>query len=282
MSTPAVQVRDLRKSYGPKRAVDGLDLIVEHGEIFAVLGPNGAGKTTTVEILEGYRHRDGGEVSVLGVDPRAGDRAWRSRIGVVLQSASDHSELTVREMVTTFARSYPCPRDPEEVIGAVGLTDKATARTGQLSGGQRRRLDVALGIVGRPEMLFLDEPTTGFDPEARRTFWDLIESLRDGGTTILLTTHYMDEAERLADRCAVVRDGRVVALDNPRSLGSRARQQAHVRWSVDGRLHEQHTPTPSALVAELAARLGGEVPGLEVLRPTLEDVYLELVGEVAR
>ena len=282
MSTPAVQVRDLRKHYGPKKAVDGLDLTVEQGEIFAVLGPNGAGKTTTVEILEGYRHRDSGEVSVLGTDPRAGDRAWRSRIGVVLQSASDHSELTVREMVTNFARYYPAPRDAEEVIAAVGLTDKAATRTGQLSGGQRRRLDVALGIVGRPEMLFLDEPTTGFDPEARRSFWDLIESLRDGGTTILLTTHYMDEAERLADRCAVVRDGRIVALDSPASLGSRARQQAHVRWSVDGRLYEEQTTTPSALVAELSSRFGGEVPGLEVQRPTLEDVYLELVGEAGR
>ena len=282
MSTPAVQVRDLRKHYGPKKAVDGLDLTVEQGEIFAVLGPNGAGKTTTVEILEGYRHRDSGEVSVLGVDPRSADRAWRSRVGVVLQSASDHSELTVREMVTTFARSYPSPRDTDEVIAAVGLVDKARTRTGQLSGGQRRRLDVALGIVGKPEMLFLDEPTTGFDPEARRAFWDLIESLRDGGTTILLTTHYMDEAERLADRCAVVRDGRVVALDEPSRLGNRARHEAHVRWTVDGRLHEEKTTTPSALVAELTSRFGGEVPGLEVQRPTLEDVYLELVGEAGR
>jgi len=281
MSTPAVQVRDLHKHYGTKRAVDGLDLTVEQGEIFAVLGPNGAGKTTTVEILEGFRHRDSGEVSVLGIDPRSADRAWRSRVGVVLQSASDHAELTVREMVANFARYYPSARDADEVIAAVGLTDKAKTRCGQLSGGQRRRLDVALGIVGRPEMLFLDEPTTGFDPEARRSFWDLIESLRDGGTTILLTTHYMDEAERLADRCAVVRDGRVVALDEPSKLGNRARQQAHVRWTVDGRLNEEKTTTPSALVAELSARFGGEVPGLEVQRPTLEDVYLELVGEVA-
>ena len=278
----AVHVRDLRKTYGAKRAVDGLDLTVERGEIFAVLGPNGAGKTTTIEILEGFRHRDHGEVAVLGQDPQSAGRDWRARIGVVLQSATDQAELTVRELVTHFARYYPAPRDPDELIAAVGLTDKAGTRTRALSGGQRRRLDVALGIVGRPELLFLDEPTTGFDPEARRAFWDLVESLRDGGTTILLTTHYMDEAERLADRCAVVRDGRVVAVDAPAALGDRAARRAVVRWLEDGVLRKMATATPTAAVAALAARLGpAEVPGLQVIRPSLEDVYLSLIGETA-
>lgn len=280
-SSPAVLVRDLHKHYGAKRAVDGLDLRVEQGEIFAVLGPNGAGKTTTIEILEGFRHRDRGEVEVLGVDPQRGDRAWRSRIGVVLQTANDQAELTVGELVRQFARYYPTSRDPDEVIEAVGLREKERTRTRQLSGGQRRRLDVALGIVGRPEMLFLDEPTTGFDPEARRSFWDLISGLRDGGTTILLTTHYMDEAEQLADRVAVVRDGRVVALDQPSALGDRARRQATVRWLHHGVLAERVTDTPTEVVAALAAEHGGEVPGLQVLRPSLEDVYLSLIGEAA-
>jgi ABC-2 type transport system ATP-binding protein len=279
VSGPAVHVRDLRKTYGAKRAVDGLDLTVERGEIFAVLGPNGAGKTTTVEILEGHRRRDGGEVRVLGEDPGSAGRGWRSRIGIVLQSADDHAELTVRELVHHFATYYPASRDPEEVIDAVGLTEKARTRTRQLSGGQRRRLDVALGIVGRPELLFLDEPTTGFDPEARRAFWDLIRGLREDGTTILLTTHYLDEAEYLADRCAVVRDGRVVALDAPARLGDRAQRHAVVRWEEAGAAREETTATPTALVAALAQRLGTEVPGLEVRRPSLEDVYLSLIGQ---
>ncbi len=276
----AINVRDLHKCYGEKRAVDGLDLTVARGEIFAVLGPNGAGKTTTIEILEGFRHRDGGTVTVLGEDPQAAGRRWRDRIGIVLQTANDQAELTVRELVTHFARYYPAPRDPEELIAAVGLTEKAHTRTRQLSGGQRRRLDVALGIVGRPELLFLDEPTTGFDPEARRAFWDLIEGLRDGGTTILLTTHYMDEAERLADRCAVVRDGRVVAVDAPAALGQRAQRSAVVRWLEDDVLRETATATPTAVVGALAARFApAEVPGLQVVRPSLEDVYLSLIGE---
>ena len=277
----AIHVRDLHKHYGEKRAVDGLDLTVSTGEIFAVLGPNGAGKTTTIEILEGFRHRDSGEVLVLGEDPQHAGRHWRTRIGIVLQSANDQAELTVSELVHHFARYYPGGRDADELIEAVGLTEKAGTRTRQLSGGQRRRLDVALGIVGRPELLFLDEPTTGFDPEARRSFWDLIEGLRDGGTTILLTTHYMDEAERLADRCAVVRDGRVVALDAPAALGDRAARQAVVRWLEDGELREQQTATPTSVVQSLAARFApAEIPGLQVLRPSLEDVYLSLVGEV--
>ena len=276
----AVVVEGLAKHYGDKKAVDGLDLTVHRGEVFAVLGPNGAGKTTTIEILEGYRERDAGSVRVLGVDPQTADRAWRSRIGIVLQNASDQAELTVGELVRHVGGFYPDPRDPDEVIDAVGLREKVRTRTRQLSGGQRRRLDVALGIVGRPELLFLDEPTTGFDPEARRAFWDLIRGLRDDGTTILLTTHYLEEAENLADRCAVVRDGRVVALDAPAALGGRSARQAVVRWTEDDVTRQVSTDTPTAVVAEVAARFAtGEVPGLQVLRPTLEDVYLSLIGE---
>lgn len=278
----AIRVRDLHKRYGDKQAVDGLDLTVDRGEIFAILGPNGAGKTTSIEILEGFRHRDSGEVTVLGEDPQDAGRQWRSRVGIVLQTASDQAELTVRELVTHFARYYPGGRDADELIEAVGLTEKASTRTRQLSGGQRRRLDVALGIVGRPELLFLDEPTTGFDPEARRSFWELIEGLRDSGTTILLTTHYMDEAERLADRCAVVRDGKVVAVDAPAALGDRAARRAAVRWIEDDVLRETATATPTAVVTALAARFAPhEVPGLQVVRPSLEDVYLALIGESA-
>ncbi|WP_448630240.1 ABC transporter ATP-binding protein [Cellulomonas soli] len=276
---PAVDVRGLRKRYGTKQAVDGLDLTVHRGEIFSILGPNGAGKTTTVEILEGYRHRDDGHVRVLGQDPQTAGRDWRARLGIVLQSANDLDEATVGELVRLCALYYPAPRDPEQVIDAVGLREKARTRVRQLSGGQRRRLDVALGIVGNPELLFLDEPTTGFDPQARRSFWDLIEGLRDEGTTILLTTHYLDEAERLADRVAVVRDGHVVALGTPQDLGGRDARRALVRWTQDGEPREERTDTPTRTVAELAARLGGEVPGLQVLRPTLEDVYLGLIEE---
>lgn len=282
MTGAAVVVRGLHKHYGETRAVDGLDLQVEPGEVFAVLGPNGAGKTTTVEILEGHRHRDSGEVSVLGVDPARADRQWRSRIGIVLQDAGDQAELTVSEVIRHFAEYYPTPRDADEVIDAVGLTEKAGTRTRQLSGGQRRRLDVALGIVGRPELLFLDEPTTGFDPEARRAFWELIRGLRKDGTTILLTTHYLDEAENLADRVAVIRDGRVLALDTPKNLGGRGASEATVRWIEDGAHREMATSAPTRVVSELTARLAGpsgEVSGLEVLRPSLEDVYLTLIGE---
>jgi ABC-2 type transport system ATP-binding protein len=282
---PAVLVRGLHKHYGARRAVDGLDLTVHRGEIVAVLGPNGAGKTTTVEILEGFRSRDAGEVRVLGADPADAGRGWRARIGIVLQSASDQAELTVHELVHHYARYYPAPRDPDAVIAAVGLTDKARTRTRRLSGGQRRRLDVALGIVGSPELLFLDEPTTGFDPEARRSFWDLVAGLRDAGTTVLLTTHYLDEAEHLADRVAVVRDGRVVAEGTPADLGGRGARRARVRWTEAGpdgtAVHREiATDTPTAVVGELAARAGGaEVAGLQVLRPSLEDVYLTLIGE---
>jgi ABC-2 type transport system ATP-binding protein len=274
----AVRVTGLHKRYGDKHAVDGLDLTVARGEIVAVLGPNGAGKTTTVEILEGYRRRDAGEVRVLGVDPQTAGRDWRARIGIVLQSSSDLDEASVSELVHHFARYYPDPRDPEEVIDAVGLREKARTRTRALSGGQRRRLDVALGIIGRPELLFLDEPTTGFDPEARHAFWDLIAGLRDEGTTILLTTHYLEEAEHLADRVAVVSAGRVVAVDTPAQLGGRAVREAVVRWTEDGLPREVTTPTPTSVVTALADRLG-EVPGLQVVRPTLEDVYLGLIAQ---
>ena len=277
----AVTVRDLRKSYRDVTAVDGIDLDIGQGEVFALLGPNGAGKTTTVEILEGFRRRDGGTATVLGQDPARGGRAWRARIGIVLQLASTGPELTVLEMVRHFASFYPGSRESEEVIDLVGLAEKARSRISKLSGGQTRRLDVALGIVGRPELLFLDEPTTGFDPEASRQFWDLIRSLRGDGTTILLTTHYLDEAEALADRIAVIAAGRIVASGDPASLGGRAAAAARVSWDAPGRTTRTtvKTTTPTRLVAELAREFDGEVPGLTVTRPTLEDIYLDLIAE---
>jgi ABC-2 type transport system ATP-binding protein len=251
---------------------------VETGEILALLGPNGAGKTTTVEICEGYRERDGGEVSVLGLDPVSADRQWRQRVGIVLQTSGFTEELTVRETVAHFAAMYDRPRDVDELIDAVGLTEKTDTRARRLSGGQQRRLDVAIGVVGRPELLFLDEPTTGFDPEARRQFWELIHRLRDEGTTILLTTHYLEEAEALADRVAVIVAGRIVADSTPSTLGGRDHAAAIVRWVEAGEAHETRTDSPTRTVAELSARLGGEVPELTVSRPTLEDVYLRLIG----
>jgi ABC-2 type transport system ATP-binding protein len=277
MTGVSVRLRGLTKRYGARVAVDGIDLDIGSGEVFALLGPNGAGKTTTVEILEGYRQRDGGEVRVLGVDPARADRDWRSRIGIVLQSSQENAELTVEELVRHFALYYPNPRDPDEVIEAAGLAEKRRARTRALSGGQRRRLDVALGIVGRPELLFLDEPTTGFDPQARRAFWELLRSLHDDGTTILLTTHYLDEAEQLADRVGVINDGRLLAVDSPDRLGGRAAHQIRVRWHDEHGAHEEVTASPTRLVTELAARHGGEVPGLQVVRPSLEDVYLSMI-----
>ncbi len=274
----AISVRGLRKSYRDTAAVDGVDLSVERGEVFALLGPNGAGKTTTVEILEGYRRRDAGEVTVLGADPAASDPAWRARIGIVLQKVNDLTELTVRESVHSVAAYYPAPRDPDEVIALVGLDEKRNARGIQLSGGQRRRLDVALGIVGAPELLFLDEPTTGFDPEARRQFWGLIEDLADQGTTILLTTHYLDEAEQLAHRVGVINVGRIVEIGPPDSLGGRATAAATVRWMTATGVRSVQTDRPTQLVMELAAQFGGEVPELVVERPSLEDVYLRMIG----
>ncbi|CCH90189.1 ABC-type multidrug transport system, ATPase component [Modestobacter italicus] len=275
----AISVRGLVKRYGDRNAVDGLDLDIARGEIFALLGPNGAGKTTTVEVLEGYRERDGGEVQVLGVDPARGGRRWKADIGIVLQSGAGDSQLTCLELLRAHAAYYPDPRDPAEVLELVGLTEKAGARGRTLSGGQRRRLDVALGIVGRPRLLFLDEPTTGFDPEARRQFWSLIRSLRDLGTTMLLTTHYLDEAEELADRVGVIARGRLVEVAVPSELGGRGQAPAVVHWTEGGVRRAAETATPTAFVAELAARFPGEVPDLAVARPTLEDVYLRMIGE---
>ncbi len=276
---PAIEVRGLTKAYGALRAVDGIDLRVEHGQCVALLGPNGAGKTTATEILAGYRARDAGEVSVLGVDPGRADRGWRTRIGIVLQQVNDLGDLTVAESLTHFAGYYPDPRPVDEVLAQVGLMAKAGARGRTLSGGQRRRLDVGLGIIGRPELLFLDEPTTGFDPEARREFWALIETLRAEGTTILLTTHYLDEAEALADQVGVINRGRVVAFDVPGELGGRHQGQARVSWTEEGVSRTQSTDAPTALVTDLAARFGGEVPHLTVSRPSLEDTYLRLVDD---
>lgn len=275
----AVDVRGLRKQYGDVTAVDGIDLGIRQGEVFGLLGPNGAGKSTTVEILQGNRRRDAGEVSVLGSDPATGTRAWRSRVGIVWQDESAPAELTVEETVRHFARYYPNPRDPGEVIGLVGLEAKAGSRIKSLSGGQRRRLDVALGVIGGPELLLLDEPTTGFDPAARRQFWELIRRLADEGTTILLTTHYLEEAEALADRLAVVARGRIVAEGEPAALRERFGSEATVAWTeADGSPRSERTDTPTKTVAELTRRFDGEIPGLRVSRPTLEDVYLRLTG----
>jgi ABC-2 type transport system ATP-binding protein len=275
----AISIRGLVKRYGDFAAVDGLDLDIRRGEIFALLGPNGAGKTTTVEVCEGYRQRDAGQVLVLGQDPAAGKRAWKAQLGIVLQSGSGDSQLTCRELLRAQASYYADPRDPDEVLELVGLTEKARVRGKALSGGQRRRLDVALGIVGRPTLLFLDEPTTGFDPEARRQFWSLIRSLRELGTTMLLTTHYLDEAEALADRVGVIARGRLAEVAVPSVLGGRETAPAVVRWTEDGLRRTAETSTPTQFVRELAARFPGEIPDLAVARPTLEDVYLRMIGE---
>jgi ABC-2 type transport system ATP-binding protein len=278
-----IEVKDLTKSYGDVHAVRGVDLSIEQGEIFSILGPNGAGKTTTVEILEGFRTRDAGSVSVLGFDPNTKghqSREWRNRIGIVLQSSSDAGDLTVFETINHFSGYYSNPRDVEEVINSVGLNEKESALIRNLSGGQRRRLDVALGIIGNPELIFLDEPTTGFDPEARRAFWALIKKLRGDGATILLTTHYLDEAEALADRVAVINKGVIVEVSTPAELGGRATSQATVQWRDSDQIKSEKTDNPTALVASLAARFNGEVPELIVTRPSLEDIYLEMIGGV--
>jgi len=240
------------------------------------LGPNGAGKTTLTEILEGYRKRDGGTAEVLGVDPNKPTGAWRAKLGIVLQNASDLADLTVHETITHFARYYPNPADPELVITAAAPTEKAGARNASLSGGQRRRLDVALGIIGNPDVLFLDEPTTGFDPEARREFWVLIDRLKLEGTTILLTTHYLDEAQYLADRVAVIARGQIVAQGAPDSIGHRG--DAIVTWSEGNREMTRSTTKPTAFVAELTQKFNGEIPNLSVRRASLEDAYLELIA----
>src|SRR5579875_1505802 len=274
-----IHARGLRKRYGRTVALDGLDLDMEEGEVLCLLGPNGAGKTTTVEILEGYRRRDAGEALVLGQDPERAGASWRARRGVVLQSCEDVVELTVSECVRHFACFYPSPAGPAEVIDRVGLSSNTGSRIRSVSGGQRRRLDVALGIVGQPELLFLVEPTTGFDHEARRLFWNVVRRLADAGTSILLTTHYLEEAEALASRVAVVNHGRVVAVGPPAELGGRQHAPAKVSWlGPNGWQHEQ-THQPAALVRQLAETFGGEVPGLTVTRPTLEEIYLGLIGE---
>ena len=273
----AIEVRGLRKTYKGHEAVRGIDLTVTRGEVFALLGPNGAGKTTTVEILEGHRKRTGGAVTVLGDDPGTAGRAWRARIGVVLQDTDDAADLTVTEMVKHIAGLYADPRPVAEVIDLVGLTEKRDSRIQALSGGQRRRVDVALGIVGRPELLFLDEPTTGFDPAARRQFWDLIRALAAEGTTILLTTHYLEEAEALADRLAVLAGGQIVAEGTPATLGGRAQAGAKVAWRENGVSRVEQVDDPTDLIRRLVKE-DIDLTTLTITRPTLEDIYLNLIG----
>lgn len=279
----AIEVRGLVKKYANKTAVAGIDLTVEQGEIFALLGPNGAGKTTTVEILEGYRSANSGDIKVLGFDPAtkgiAGQK-WRNRIGIVLQSASDAADLSVIETVSHFANYYENPKDIDQVISDVGLTEKIDSKVHQLSGGQRRRLDVALGIIGSPELLFLDEPTTGFDPEARRSFWELIRTLKSEGTTILLTTHYLDEAQELADRVGVINNGKLIEIAPPSTLGGRNTAPAKVTWVENGMSKEILTNNPTEEVIKLTQHFNGQIPELQVLRPNLEEIYLRMIGEV--
>jgi ABC-2 type transport system ATP-binding protein len=298
----AIRVRGLRKRYGDVEAVRGIDLTIRTGEIFAFLGPNGAGKTTTVETLEGYRQRDAGEAEVLGSDPARPAGGWRARIGVVLQESQPEAELTVEECVSLYAGYYPRPRPVAETLGLVGLADRPAARCGRLSGGQRRRLDVALALIGDPELVFLDEPTTGFDPAARQSAWEVIAGLRDLGKTIFLTTHYMEEAERLADRIAVIAAGHIVAEGTAATLGGRDAQASVISFTLPSGLSAADLPPTVAAVAtggprdKVEARvtsplplLGAlaawaqarcvDLPDLQVLRPTLEDVYLQLTRE---
>ena len=277
----AISVRDLRKSYGPVEAVRGLSFEVGRGEVFGLLGPNGAGKTTTVEILEGYRDRSAGKVSVLGFDPGEADLELKRRVGIVLQSGGFYPRATVRESVEQMAGFYPHPRDVRETVELVGLSEKLDARANRLSGGQQRRLDLALALVGDPELIFLDEPTTGFDPAARRAAWEVIRSLRQLGKTLLLTTHYLDEAQELADRVAIVKDGVIVASGPPAELSS-ARAGYRVSWIEDGERVERVTDDPTELLHRLTADAldrGERLEGLSVTRPSLEDVYLELTAD---
>jgi ABC-2 type transport system ATP-binding protein len=282
-TSAAIEVRGLSKKYGNKVAVAGIDLTVERGEIFALLGPNGAGKTTTVEILEGYRVANSGQVRVLGFDPAtkgAAAQKWRNQIGIVLQSTNDAADLSVLETISHFANYYEKPRDVKQVIKEVGLEEKVNAKVRELSGGQRRRLDVALGIIGSPELLFLDEPTTGFDPEARRSFWELIRTLKSEGTTILLTTHYLDEAQALADRVGVINEGVIIEIATPDTLGGRNNAPAKVTWLENGVTQELLTKNPTEEVLKLSQRFNNQIPELQVLRPNLEEIYLRMIGEL--
>jgi ABC-2 type transport system ATP-binding protein len=277
----AISVRGLRKSYGALEAVRGVDFEIESGEVFGLLGPNGAGKTTTVEILEGYRARDAGEVTVLGHDPQQPGAEFRQRIGVVLQQSDLWPNLTVQEVHRAFAGYYEHARDVDEVIELVGLNEKRHSRVKQLSGGQKRRLDLGVALVGDPDLIFLDEPTTGFDPAARRAAWEMIRSLRSLGKTVLLTTHYLDEAEQLADRVAVMRDGEIVRIGTPRELTS-AELQVEIRYRRNGEEVLVRTSEPTRVLHELtsdALNRGEEIERLEVRRPTLEDVYLAVLDE---
>jgi ABC-2 type transport system ATP-binding protein len=277
----AIRVEELRKRYGEEEALRGISFEIEEGEVFGLLGPNGAGKTTTVEILEGYRKRDGGEVEVLGFDPQRSERSFRERIGVVLQSSELWSTLTPAETLRMFAGYYPRPRAVDEVLDLVGLTDKRDARARTLSGGQKRRLDLGIALVGDPQLVFLDEPTTGFDPAARRTAWEMIRSLRSLGKTVLLTTHYLDEAQQLSDRVAVLRQGRIVTIGAP-SVLTGGSVEAEIRYRRNGEQVVQRTSEPTRVLHELTAAAlarGEELEGLEVRRPSLEDVYLSLVEE---
>jgi ABC-2 type transport system ATP-binding protein len=302
MAELAVEIKGLEKSYGEFEAVRGVDLAIPEGQIFAILGPNGAGKTTTIEILEGYRRRSGGEVSVLGVDPAQPTRAWRERIGIVLQESQPAGLLTVRETLSMFAGYYSAPRSVDETIELVGLGEKADVRAGRLSGGQKRRLDVALALIGDPDLIFLDEPTTGFDPEARREAWKMISSMRSFGKTIVLTTHYMDEAQALADEIAVFAAGRIVAQGTPAEIGGREQLPSRISFQLPERVAESDLPPllrggqlrggqlvletsdPTRSVHELTAwaiELGIRLDDLTVTRPSLEDIYLELTRETA-
>jgi ABC-2 type transport system ATP-binding protein len=281
VASAAIEVRDLRKAYGPVEAVRGLSFEVERGEVYGLLGPNGAGKTTTVEILEGYRARSAGDVRVLGHDPAERDRELQQRVGIVLQSCGFYPRVTVREAVEHFSKAYEKPRDATETIHLVGLIEKADARAKDLSGGQRRRLDLALALVGDPELVFLDEPTTGFDPAARRTAWGVVRTLKDLGKTVLLTTHYLDEAQELADRVAIVKEGRIVAEGPPDRLGPGS-SRYRVSYLSAGSRVEHQTDDPTELLHRLtrdAIARGERLEGLEVTRPTLEEVYLELTAE---